>query len=157
MQNCPRKLAMQSGVLCLFVRCGTSKTNRKKKRKSYLNAIEKYSNHAIVIKIEEKNPIPFNFEFSNILLEDTKTADVIACHKTEETSKKTNFRPISLLLTISKAFEASLFNHISDYCQNILSFLKGYSTQYTLPEMIKKGKNCLDNSGVVGTILMDIS
>ena len=33
MQNCPRQLAVQSCVLCSFVRCGTSKTNRKRKRK----------------------------------------------------------------------------------------------------------------------------
>ena len=33
MQNCPRQLAMQSCVLCSFVRCGTSKTNLKKKKK----------------------------------------------------------------------------------------------------------------------------
>ena len=32
MQNCPRQLAMQSCVLCSFVRCGTSKTNKKKKK-----------------------------------------------------------------------------------------------------------------------------
>ena len=29
MQNFPRQLAMQYCVLCSFVRCGTSKTNRK--------------------------------------------------------------------------------------------------------------------------------
>ena len=33
MQNCPRQLAMQSCVLCSFVRCGTSKQIRKKKEK----------------------------------------------------------------------------------------------------------------------------
>ena len=39
MQNCPRQLAMQSCVLCSFVRCGTSKTNRKKKaKKKHINS-----------------------------------------------------------------------------------------------------------------------
>ena len=33
MQNCPRQLAMQSCVLCSFVRCGTSNQIERKKRK----------------------------------------------------------------------------------------------------------------------------
>ena len=33
MQNCPRQLAMQSCVLCSFVRCGTSKQIERKKRR----------------------------------------------------------------------------------------------------------------------------
>ena len=33
MQNCPRQLAMQSCVLCSFVRCGTSNQIGKKRRK----------------------------------------------------------------------------------------------------------------------------
>ena len=91
-----------------------------------------------------------------------KTADIIPCHKKYDTCNKRNYRPISLLPTISKVFEKCLFNQISNYCQNILSpylsgFRKGYSTQYTLLEMIKNWKNCLDNSGVIGTILMDLS
>ena len=91
-----------------------------------------------------------------------KTADIIPCHNKDDTSNKRNYRPISLLPTISKVFEKCLFNQISNYCQNILSpylsgFRKGYSTQYTLLEMIKNWKNCLDNSAVIGTILMDLS
>ena len=34
MQNCPRQLAMQSCVLCSFVRCGTSNQIEKKKKKN---------------------------------------------------------------------------------------------------------------------------
>ena len=72
-----------------------------------------------------------------------KTSDIIPCHKKDDTSNKTNYRPISLLPTISKVFEKCLFNQSSNYCQNILSpylsgFRKAYSTQYTLLEMIKK-------------------
>ena len=33
MQNCPRQLAMQSCVLCSFVRCGTSNQIEKKRKK----------------------------------------------------------------------------------------------------------------------------
>ena len=36
MQNCPRQLAMQSCVLCSFVRCGSSKQIEKKKKNIYL-------------------------------------------------------------------------------------------------------------------------
>ena len=38
MQNCPRHLAMQSCVLCSFVRCGTSKQIEKKKKKKWLRS-----------------------------------------------------------------------------------------------------------------------
>ena len=36
MQNCPRQLAMQSCVLCSFVRCGTSNQIEKKRKKDEL-------------------------------------------------------------------------------------------------------------------------
>ena len=47
MQNCPRQLAMQSCVLCSFVRCGTSKQIEKKKKKK--EALSTLSEHVIKI------------------------------------------------------------------------------------------------------------
>ena len=42
MQNCPRQLAMQSCVLCSFVRCGTSKQIEKKRKKSLITITENF-------------------------------------------------------------------------------------------------------------------
>ena len=40
MQNCPRQLAMQSCVLCSFVRCGSSKQIEKEKKRKKKALIE---------------------------------------------------------------------------------------------------------------------
>ena len=39
MHNCPRQLAMQSCVLCSFVRCGTSNQIEKKRKKNHFKII----------------------------------------------------------------------------------------------------------------------
>ena len=39
----------------------------------------------------------------------------------------------------------------------LCGFRKGYNTQYSLLNMLIKWQKCLDNSGVVGAILMDLS
>ena len=41
---------------------------------------------------------------------------------------------------------------------NLLSaFREGYSTQHSLIRVIEKWRKCLDSTGIVGTILMDLS
>ena len=91
-----------------------------------------------------------------------KCADVSPIHKKDSTTDKANYRPISILPTLSKIFERVLFNQITTYCQSIFSkhlcgFRKGYSTQYSLINLLKNFQECLDKGGVIGTILMDLS
>ena len=91
-----------------------------------------------------------------------KYEDITPLHKKDDSTNKTNCRPISILPTISRVFEKILFEQISNYFQNIFSkYLcgsrKGYSTQYSLLNLLQNWKSCLDKGGVIGAVLMDLS
>ena len=85
-----------------------------------------------------------------------KLMDVTSLHKTDEKTKKKNYRPVSALPTASKVFERLLDEQIIDYMGPYLSsrlcgFRKGYNA---LVRMLEKWTTSLDN---VGAILMDLS
>jgi len=91
-----------------------------------------------------------------------KLADITPLFKKGDPKNKANYRPISLLPLISKIYERVIHFQLSKFADNFLSpklcgFRKNYSTQYALFELMKKWQNCLDKSGCVGTILMDLS
>ena len=69
---------------------------------------------------------------------------------------------ISLLSIVSKSYEKVLNDQITKFAEKVLShklcgFRKGYSTQTAILNLLKNWENCLDNKGVVGTVLMDLS
>ena len=77
-------------------------------------------------------------------------------------NNKANYRPISLLPIISKIFERVLFEQIEKFSEKILSpklcgFRKGHSTQHALLNLLKNWQRTLEKSGVIGTVLMDLS
>lgn len=94
--------------------------------------------------------------------DELKLADVIPVHKRDETTCKENYRPISLLPILSKVLERILASHMGNYMEKKLSnllcgFRSNHSTQHALFRLIQKWQSCLDKSGKVGTILMDLS
>ena len=91
-----------------------------------------------------------------------KLADVTSLHKTEEKTRKKNYRPVSVLPTVSNVFERLLDKQIISYMGPYLSsllcgFRKGYNAQHPLVRMLEKWKTSLDNRENVGAILMDLS
>ena len=92
-----------------------------------------------------------------------KIADITPIIKKDDPLDKTNYRPISILPTVSKIFERILFNQLQRFSNKILSpllcgFRKGYSTQYALINLLQKCQKCVDGSDrIVGTLLMDLS
>ena len=92
-----------------------------------------------------------------------KIADITLIFKKEDPLDKTNYRPISILPTVSKIFERILFSQLQRFSNKFLSpllcgFRKGYSTQYALINLLQKWQKCLDAcDGIVGTLLMDLS
>ena len=71
-----------------------------------------------------------------------KMADITPIHKKDETTLKDNYRPVSILHSISKIFEKDMYDQISLYFENILSpFLcdvcKGFSAQNCLTVMLE--------------------
>ena len=99
-----------------------------------------------------------NFQFPSEL----KLADVIPVFKKEDPTLAKNYRPISLLPTVSKIFERIMLNQITTYMNEYLSpflcgYRKGFSTQTALSFLIEKWKKILDNKGYGAAILMDLS
>ena len=91
-----------------------------------------------------------------------KWADITPIHKKGSTSNHENYRPISILPTFSKVFERIIFDQINEFFQGKFSkllcgFRKGFSTQTALIRLIQKWQKCLDQKGIIGTVLIDLS
>ena len=91
-----------------------------------------------------------------------KFADITPIYKKLENILKKNYRPVSVLPTVSKIFERIMQGQMHSFVEKQLSpylcgYRKGYNTQYALLAMIEKWKMSLDNNGYAGGILMDLS
>ena len=100
----------------------------------------------------------FNCNFPQLL----KMADITPVYKKEERTKIDNYRPVSILPTVSKIFERNMSDQISAYIKTYLSdylcgFRKGYSTQHCLMFMLEKWRKALDIRHVAGALLTDLS
>ena len=99
---------------------------------------------------------------NKIFPDSLKLADITPAFKKVDSTLKDNYRAISILSALSKVYERLLSVQMNEYIENKISsqlcgFRKGYSTQYALINLIEKWRKCLDNKGVVGTVLMDLS
>ena len=91
-----------------------------------------------------------------------KNAIITPVHKKGAKSSKDNYRPVSILLNLSKIYERLLFKQISEYFETILSkfqcgFRKGFSAQHCLLAMLEKWKLAVDNKRHFGALLTDLS
>ena len=80
-----------------------------------------------------------------------KLAKVVPIFKSGDSSKLTNYRPISVLSFFSKVFERVMYNHISDFIDylNILykyqfGFRQKHSTQHAIITLVNKITSSLD-------------
>ena len=105
----------------------------------------------------------FNNAINNgIFPENLKWANITPIFKKGDPTLKENYRPISILPTISKVFEKILYKQINDFMNNKLSkklcgFRKNYSTQVALSKLLENWQSSLDKKEIVGTVLMDLS
>ena len=91
-----------------------------------------------------------------------KMADVTPIFKKFGPFEKENYRPISLFPSLSKVYEKLIYQQLNAFFENKLSpllcgFRSRYSTQHALLNLINKWHSCLDNSGVVSIVVMDLS
>lgn len=98
----------------------------------------------------------------NTFPSNAKVAYVLPFYKKDERSDKKNYRPISVLSSLSKVFELILKNQISSHLDKILSpyvsaYRQGYSTQHVLIRLIESWRIGLDEGKIAGGILMDLS
>ena len=89
-------------------------------------------------------------------------ADVSPVFKKGNHNDKTNYRPVSILPSLSKIYERLIYNQINHMTENALSifqcgFRKKYSTQHALIAMIEKARKILDKGGTFGALLTDLS
>ena len=91
-----------------------------------------------------------------------KLSQVTSIHKSGDKTSMSNYRPISILPVLSKVYEHILHDQLSNHFEVIFSpklcgFRKGLSTQHALLNIVREWQDTLDNSGIVGTIPMDLS
>ena len=103
-----------------------------------------------------------NSVYSSVFLSELKKADIIPIHKKKSKFDIENYRPVSILPVLSKIYERCMFDQMYSYFNQILSkhqcgFRQGHSTQHSLLLMVEKLKKSLDNSGVGGMLLTDLS
>ena len=102
----------------------------------------------------------FNESLSNCEFPDKlKLADNTPVFRKKNTLDKANYRPVSVLQTISKTYEKLLQKQITNYTENILypylcDCSKGYSIQHALMCLTEK---ILDKKGFCEAVLMDLS
>ena len=90
-----------------------------------------------------------------------KEAQVIPVYKKDPLDKQ-NYRPISILLFISKLYERSLNSQLSIHFDTILNpfigaFRQGMGCQSTLLRLVEDWRNALDNRQYAAAIMMDPS
>ena len=91
-----------------------------------------------------------------------KLADITPIYKKEDATLAKNYRPISVLPSVSKVFERIIQKQLLQYIETFLSpfmcgYRKGFSPQSALTNLLEKWKVALDNKMYAGAILMDLS
>ena len=123
---------------------------------------------AKVIK-ENKDIVAFfiHHNFNNSLSSSTfptalKYADVKPVFKNDDKTNKENYRPISILPTLSKVYERLIYNQMYPYFDKLFSkfhcgFRKGFNAQHCLITMTERWRRSVDGSGQAGSPLTDLS
>ena len=91
-----------------------------------------------------------------------KVAQVLPLYKKKDPLNKENYRPVSILPTISKIFERSMHDQLSNFMDNhfnpfLAAFRKGFGCQSTLLRLLEDWRKALDSHECVAAILMDLS
>ena len=93
--------------------------------------------------------------------DDLKFAEVSSLFKRNDALNKSNYRPVSVFIALSKIYEKAVGIEVTDHFNSIFSallsaFRKRYSCQSTLLNMVENFKCALDKGEYVACIRMDI-
>jgi hypothetical protein len=91
-----------------------------------------------------------------------KQAQVVALHKKNNTLDKSNYKSVSILPVISKFFEQTICEQLTEYFNNhfhpsLSAFRSGYGCHATLLKIIEDSKQALDQNNYIAAVLMDLS
>jgi hypothetical protein len=94
--------------------------------------------------------------------EEFKYANICPAYKKKNRLQKDNYRPISILTSLSKKIEGAIADQMGDSFASILSdylsaFRKGYSCQSVLMNMVEDWKLALDSGNIVYALIIDLS
>ena len=104
-----------------------------------------------------------NNSFSKCVFpDDLNFAEVSSLFKRNDALNKSNYRPESILIALSKIYEKALNIQVAEHFNLIFSalltaFWKGYNCQSTWLNMIENFKCALDKGEYVACVTMDIS
>ena len=90
-----------------------------------------------------------------------KLASVSPVYKAKDPLYKINYRPVSVLLLLSKIYERLFFTSYLGMPAKVLrrllsGFRKVHSTQHAVFRLLHSWKKALDNLEYIGTVLMDL-
>ena len=91
-----------------------------------------------------------------------KYADVTPIHKKADKTDKTNYRPVSILPNLSKAYERLMYSQIFPYFDSVFSkfqcgFRKRFNLQHCLLTMVEKWRKTLKVDDETEAVLTDLS
>ena len=94
--------------------------------------------------------------------EELKARDITSLLNQENAFSKKNYRPITVLPSVSKLFERLMQNQMLPFVQSILfpllcGFREGYGTQHALLSLIETCNKSIDSGGIAGAVLTDLS
>ena len=91
-----------------------------------------------------------------------KNAEVYPIHKGGDKTDPSNYRPISILPTISKIFEKHVNQHLMGFLnkykiihENQSGFRQKHSCQTALVKLVDQWLSCIDKGDIIGTIFID--
>ena len=89
-----------------------------------------------------------------------KCAKVFPVYKGGHKSDPSNYRPISILPTISKIFEKHVNKHLMNYLNKLIhenqsGFRQKHSCQTALVKLIDQWMHCIDKGDIVGSLFVD--
>ena len=98
----------------------------------------------------------------SVFPEKIKAAQVSPLFKKHNSLDKSNYRPISVLPTISKFYERAIFDQLMEFLNNhfnplLSAFRSGFGCQTALLRIIEDWKKALDDNKFIAAILMDLS
>ena len=102
--------------------------------------------------------------FNGIFPSELKTAMIVPIFKAGDPTLVNNYRPVSVLPSISKIFEKIMYNRLIDFVEhsNLLydfqfGFRKGRSTSMAITQIIDKITQALDNGEIALGVFLDFS
>ena len=98
----------------------------------------------------------------NMFPDGLKHAEIVPIHKKNDHLCKQNYRPVSILPSLSKIFERHLCEQLQTYFNDIFNplvaaYRKKYSCHNVLLDFIDKWRVSLDRNEFVGSLFMDLS